>query len=137
MAMNLVDKIPKLEILKVPFGDAAKGHVGTAIGDTLGAVAIRYLPSTISSQQYFPVALKIALAAGFQWKPIKGFVGNDTANITTLLLTYEALASIYNIRARLDSWLAKLAGKALPGTSTSAGGVNAGVDAGLTQDIVV
>lgn len=122
MAMDIVDKIPRFELAKVPVGDALRAHVGTAVGDTLGALVIRFAPASITSNQYFPAILKLLLAAGFQTKWIKGIVGPGTADVASLIFTYEGIGSVYNVRSRLDSILARFAGKVIPaGTTSNAG----------------
>ncbi len=120
MSLAIVDKIPAFHPIGIPLGNAARGHVATAVADTVGALAIRFAPSSLTSQPYSMAALKLGLAALCQVKQVKGFLGNESANVASLILTYEGLGSIYNIRGKLNSILSGLAGKALPSTSAPA-----------------
>lgn len=111
---GIVDKIPRFDPLKIPIGDAARGHVSTAIADTVGSLAIRFAPGALTNTPYSAAILKLGLAALFQVKQVKNFIGPQSSDVASLILTYEGLGSIYNIRAKLNSVLSGIAGKAMP-----------------------
>ncbi len=126
--LAIIDKIPRFDPLNIPVGDAIRGHVSTAVADTVGALVIRFAPGTLTSQPYSIAILKLALAAGFQVKQVKAIVGSQSADVASLILTYEGLGSIYNVRAKLNSLLSGLAGRAAPSTSTAGAASGAEVD---------
>lgn len=124
MSIAIADKIPSFKVFGLHVGDAAKGAVAAAVGDTIGTMAIRFLPAGILGSQYSGALIKGAMAAALQERHVKGFIGSDAAAVGSLILTYEALISIFNLRGKTYSLLAGLTGK-MPGltaTTTAAGG---------------
>lgn len=116
--MAILDKIPKLEFAGVPVGDAAKAMVAAGVSDAVGVLALRFLPSSLTSNRYSNVALKVGTILLLNYKPVKNFMGATAVNGATLILTYEAVAGLFNLRTATYNMLSKITGK-IGGTATA------------------
>jgi len=105
---GILDKIPNWKIIGLPVGEVVKGGIAAAVGDTAGTLLIRFLPGGLSASPYAPAILKLGAAALLQWKPVKGVLGSDAAAVGTLLLTYEGVMSLFNLRAKAYGMLTGL-----------------------------
>ncbi len=123
MALAIVDKIPRMEVAGLQFGDAAKGLVVAGVGDALGLLVSRYVPGGLP-----PVAVKLGIAAAIQFKFVKDLLGKDAANIGSLFLVADAIRSLYDVRGKITTTLVSL----IPATG-AATGANMGGGAVLRQ----
>ena len=120
MATGIVNKIPKLSYMNVPIGDALKGMVAAGVGDAAGVMAIRFLPSQLTGGQYSVPILKVLTILALNWKPVKKFVGPGSVEVASIILAYEAIASVFNVRMKTFNLLSGVLGK-LPGSTTTTG----------------
>ncbi|MBI4332191.1 MAG: hypothetical protein HY673_13010 [Chloroflexi bacterium] len=110
----ILDKIPKFEVMGIPVSDAAKGMLAAGAADVVSLVAARYFPQAPG------YAVKGVEALLLQQKPVKQILGDDAANVASLILTYEAMRGAWDGRAKVRNELAKLVGKILPPPATPA-----------------
>ncbi len=127
MALAIVDKIPRMEVMGLQFGDAAKGLIVAGAGDALGLLVTRFVPGALP-----PVAVKLGIAAAIQWKPVKDLIGKDAAMVGSLFLVADAIRSLYDIRGKTTTTLAGFIGSVIP-AGTPAMAAKMGARMGATQ----
>lgn len=130
-AAGVLDKIPAWKAWNVPVGDALKGMVTAGVGDAVGVLALKFIPSNIIGGQYAVPMLKILTILGLNWKPVKHFIGSGAVEVGSIILAYEAIASLFNVRQKTFSLLSGVLGK-LPGTTTAS---TTSTPAGIIQTI--
>jgi hypothetical protein len=130
---GIVDNIPNAKVFNLPLGDAAKGLIVAGVGDTLGLLVTRYMPaSTSAATQRMTRAGVIGLSAfALQMKPVRNFIGKDAADAGTLLLTADAIATVFDLRGKVRNLISKYLPKApttapttAPATTTASAGMS-------------
>lgn len=118
---GLLDKIPDFHPGGIPVGRAARGMIVAGLGDAAGSMLIRYIPSNLIQGQYSNALLKAATIWLANRKAVKDFLGHDAVETGSIILAYEGIASIVNLRLKTYSLAAGLVGK-LPGGIPAAAG---------------
>lgn len=129
---GVLDKIPDWHPMGIPVGAAAQGAIIAGVGDALSGLIARFVP--ITSGQYGYAIVKALEIIGLNWKPVKGFLGSKSVDNGSVIIAYEGLLSLYNIRAKVYGTLAGVVGK-IPGGG-SAVAAAAGTDTTDTVDII-
>jgi len=83
----------KTEIMGVPIGAAAVGLLTVSVWNALRGLVGGVLPAAIPSWLIPAIG-----AAVVQSKMIKGFMGADASNAAGLILTVDAIQSLFNVR---------------------------------------
>ena len=92
-ATGVLGGFAKTEIMGVPIGAAGVGLLTVSVWDAIRGLVSGSLPAAI------PAWLIPAIgAAVVQSKMIKGFIGADASNAAGLILTADAIQSLFNVR---------------------------------------
>ena len=94
---GILSGFAKTEIMGVPIGAAAVGLLTVSVWDALRGLVGGVLPAAIPSWLIPAIG-----AAVVQSKMIKGFMGADASNAAGLILTADAIQSLFDVRGAVS-----------------------------------
>ncbi len=134
-AAGIIDKIPDYQLAGVPLGKAAKAMLVAAVGDALGVLAIKVMPASFQSS-YSIAIMKALTIMALNWHPVKNFIGGDAVESGSIILAYEGIQSIFNIRAKVYTMLAKVTNSVSGNNANAASNGNGGSTTSTIEEIV-
>ena len=102
-AAGVLGGFAKTEIMGVPIGAAGVGLLTVGVWDAIRGLVGRVLPAAIPS--WLIPALGAAVV---QSKRVKGFMGTDAANAAALILTADAIQSLFNVRGVVSGLVSRV-----------------------------
>ena len=118
---GMLSGFAKTEIMGVPIGAAGVGLLTVSVWDAIRGLVGGALPAKIPSWLVPAIGAMVV-----QSKMIKGFMGADAANAAGLILTADAIQSLFNVRGVVSGLVSRV--KLEPVTPAGGGGTAQSVD---------